>query len=139
MVDGFRLYCLAEGKATTTIRWYLGELAILEHYLKANGLPTTAEAISLNHLRAFLVHLRQEVRADENNPMKPTREVSLAGNTIQGNARTLKAFFSWMYREGYIAQDPARLLKVPKVPKVLIETFCQLPSKPASRRHFVPG
>ena len=123
MVQGFRLYCLAEGKQPTTIRWYLGKLAVFQQYLQDNGLSTMAEEITLAHLRAFLVHLREDVRADEHNPMKPTRDVRLSANTIQGYARTLKAFFSWMAREDYITRNPSQFLRIPKAPRVIIATL----------------
>ena len=93
-MEGFRLYCLAEGKRTTTIRWYIGKLAVFERYLLGNDFPTDVTAITVNHLRAFLAYLREEVAADENNPHKPTRNAGLSPLTIQGYARTLKAFFS---------------------------------------------
>ncbi len=32
-LEGFRLYCLADGKRTTTIRWYRGKLKIFLRYL----------------------------------------------------------------------------------------------------------
>jgi site-specific recombinase XerD len=123
LVDGFRLYCLAEGKQHTTIRWYLGKLGIFLQYLQAEQLPTRPGQVTTTHLRAFLVHLRENVKADENNPRKPTQERGLRTNTLQGYARTLKAFFSWLAREGYATSDPAKMLKIPKGPKVIVETL----------------
>jgi site-specific recombinase XerD len=124
-MEGFRLYCLAEGKRSTTIRWYMGKLAIFERYLLRNGFPTDVTAITVNHLRAFLAHLRDEVAADENNPHKPTRDVGLSPLTIQGHGRTLKAFFSWLTREGYLGENPTERLKIPKAPKVIVETLTE--------------
>lgn len=76
-------------------------------------MPTT-------HLRAFLVYLREKVEADENNPMNPSRKRSLSPKRVQGY--TLKAFFSWLAGEGYITNDPAKLLKIPNAPQVIVET-----------------
>jgi len=45
------------------------------------------------------------VKADQQNPHKPTRNEGLSPYTIQGYARTLKAFFSWATVEGYLAQN----------------------------------
>ena len=123
LMEGFRLYCLAEGKQATTIRWYLGKLSIFLRFLHDEGLPTEACELSTTHLRAFLVHLRQNVKADENNPMKPAQTKDLSGKTIQGYARTLKAFFSWLTREGYIDRNPAKLLRIPSAPRVVIGTL----------------
>lgn len=41
LVEGFRLYCLAEGKRPTTIRWYMGKPTIFLEY------PQTQELQSL--------------------------------------------------------------------------------------------
>ena len=124
-VDGFRLYCSAEGKRSTTIRWYVCKLGIFERYLLDNDHPTDVTEITITHLRAFLVHLRDEVTADEHNPQKPARDAGLSPLTIQGYARTLKAFFSWLTREGYLAENPAERLKIPKAPKVIVETLTE--------------
>ena len=94
LLDGFRLFCLAEGKQATTIRWYMGKLKIFLSYLQAENLSTDVTELTTTHLRVFLVHLTQNVKADENNPMKPARSTGLSPKTIQGYARTLKAFFS---------------------------------------------
>jgi len=123
LLEGFRLYCLAEGKRPTTIRWYMGKLKIFLEYLQTQELPTDAAKLTTTHLRAFLVHLRENVKADENNPMKPARKRGLSPKTIQGYARTLKAFFSWLAREGYITNNPAQLVKIPRAPQTIVETL----------------
>jgi site-specific recombinase XerD len=123
LIEGFRLYCLAEGKQPTTIRWYMGKLNIFQRYLKDHDLPTDASQITTTHLRQFLVYLKTQVRADEHNPHKPARDEGLSPQTIQGYARTLKAFFSWATIEGYLAQNPTQRLRIPKAPKAIIETF----------------
>jgi hypothetical protein len=64
LFEGFRLYCLAEGKQPTTIRWYMGKLRVFRRYLQMSGYPTDVTLITSTHLRAFLVHLREEVKAD---------------------------------------------------------------------------
>ena len=122
LMSGFRLYCLAEGKLATTTRWYLSNLKIFLQYLQEHKLPTDVTQLTITHLRAFLVHLRENVRTGENNPRKPTEDRNLSPRTIQVYARALKAFFSWLVREGYTANNPARLLSIPKAPKVIVET-----------------
>ena len=123
LLEGFRLFCLAEGKQATTVRWYLGKLQIFLRYLQEQGLPTDVAELTTTHLRGFLVYMREDVKADQNNPMKPTQDKGLSPKTIQGYARTLKAFFSWAAQEDYITASPGRLLKVPSAPKVIIQTL----------------
>jgi len=125
LVEGYRVYCLAEGKSPKTIRWYLGKLRIFQEYLAAQGIPLDAAAVTTAHLRAFLVHLREDVRADAQNPLKPARDAPLAAGTIQGYARTLKAFFAWLAREEYLPKDPAQRVGIPKAPDTVVETFSE--------------
>ena len=122
-IEGYQLYCLAEGKRPMTIRWYITKLQLFERYLQDQGWSTDVRELTTTQLRAFLVHLRENVKADENNPMKPTRDRALSGYTIQGYARTLKAFCSWLAREGYVPDNPGRLLKIPKAPRMIVPTF----------------
>ncbi|HOG46783.1 MAG TPA: tyrosine-type recombinase/integrase [Anaerolineae bacterium] len=123
MLEGYRLYCIAEGKSSRTIRWYQGKLHLFAGYLEEQGLPSDVAELTTTHLRAFLVHLMEQVKADQNNPKKPTQERSLSAKTIQGYARTLKAFCSWLAREGYTADNLGRALKIPKAPNTIVQTF----------------
>jgi len=123
LIEGFRLYCMAEGKRPNTVRWYMSKLKIFQNYLKTHDLPTDVNQITIAHLREFLVYLQTEVKANQHNPYKPTQDKGLTPQTVQGYARTLKAFFSWATMEGYLAQNPAKRLRIPKAPKVIVETF----------------
>jgi len=38
LIEGFHLYCIAEGKRSTTIRWYLSKIRVFLQYLTANDL-----------------------------------------------------------------------------------------------------
>ena len=93
LIRGFRLYCLAEGRRPSTIRWYMGKLRIFLKWLEDNHCPLDAELLRVDHLRSFMAHLR-EVKAGANSPYKPSSSTSLSSQTIQGYARTLRAFFS---------------------------------------------
>ena len=67
LIQGFRLYCLAEGRRPSTIRWYMGKLHIFSKWLGNNHGPLDAELLRIQHLRSFMAYLR-EVKADANNP-----------------------------------------------------------------------
>lgn len=57
LIEGFHLYCLAEGKRPKMISWYIPKLHYLRDYLRRNNMPTNPTLITTNYLRAFLVHL----------------------------------------------------------------------------------
>jgi len=113
LIGGFHLYCMAEGKRPKTISWYIPKLQYLRDYLRRNNMPMNPTLINTNHLRAFLVHLSTEVTKGQNHPLKPITNKPISAFTVAAYARTLKAFFSWAEREGYLERSPARLLKVP--------------------------
>ena len=47
--------------------------------------------------------------------------ITLSPFTVQGRVRALKAFSSWLFREGYIEQNILSNVKLPKVPIKIIE------------------
>jgi integrase/recombinase XerD len=124
LIEGYHLYCQAEGKSQHTIRWYMGKLAVFLEYLNDHG-HVNADDMDAHTIRAFVVHLQQSVKADELNPCKPTRSQSLSPKTIQGYVRTIKAFFSWAHREGFVKDNPAARVKVPKAPATVVPTFTE--------------
>jgi len=123
LVEGYRLYCQAEGKSPHTIRWYMGKLRVFLQYLRNGGHDTDSEELSTEAIRAFVVYLQQSVRADEHNPRKPTRSDGLSPQTVQGYVRVIKAFLSWAHREGLIDENPASRVKVPKAPQTIVPTL----------------
>ena len=96
LIEGFRLYCLAEGKAPKTIGWYIPKLIYLSEYLEENGLPTDVTQITITHLRTFVVHLQTEVRVGQKNPYRPATDKPLSPRTVAGYTRVLKLFFNWV-------------------------------------------
>jgi len=124
LIQGFRLYCLAEGRRPSTIRWYMGKLHIFLKWLEDTHCPLDAELFRVDHLRSFMAHLRG-VKADELNPHKPAANRPLSPHTIRGYAQVLKAFFSWATQEGLIERNPAKRLVSPKVPQTVVSTFSE--------------
>ena len=121
--DGFHLYCLAEGKARKTVRWYIPKLVYLKEYLEDNGLPTDVSRITINHLREFVVHLQTEVTVGQNNSYQPATDKPLSPLTVDGYVPMFRLFLNWVESEGYIESNPARLLRAPKTPAKIMETF----------------
>jgi len=125
MIEGYRLFFRAEGRSRKSIRWYMHKLHIFEKFLQSQGFPLEGQRIITEHLREFLVYLRESVRADELNPHKPAADRPLSPHTIRGYAQVLKAFFSWATQEGLIEKNPAKRLASPKVPQTVVPTFSE--------------
>jgi len=120
---GFRLNCVAEGRSPKTILWYDHKLHIFRRYLAQHHGIDDATAVTAEEIRAFLVHLREEVHRGDHDAHKRSQKALLSPQTIQGYYRAIKAFFSWMIREEYLENDPTRNIRRPKAPQTIVPTF----------------
>mgnify|MGYP003392807215 CR=1 FL=1 len=96
----------AEGKSPRTISWYSEMLADFIKFLKLTGSADILSNFNIERAREFVVY---------------EQERGLSPFTVQGKVRALKAFSSWLHREGYISDNLLSRLKLPKVPNNLIE------------------
>lgn len=96
----------AEGKSRKTETWYtyMGS-RFIRFLADTSGKPILAN-FNLTAVREFLVH-QQEKR--------------LSPSTVQGNAKSLKAWSSWLHAEGYTPDNVLAGLKVPKVPTKIVQ------------------
>lgn len=116
LIQGFQLSCQAEGKSPRTVEWYTAFLLRFLKFLQSNSLPTILGYIDKGHIRAFIRYLQTEART-------PHKGTSLSGHTVQGYVRTLKSFFSWVVREGYLESNIMAVIPVPKAPNKIINSF----------------
>ena len=96
----------AEGKSPKTILWYSEMLQGFNLFMESNGLNSILSELNIETVREFVVH---------------EQERGLSPFSVQGKARALKAFSSWLQREGYSNDNLLINLKLPKVPVNLIE------------------
>ncbi len=96
----------AEGKSLKTISWYSEMLKGFNLFLESIRSMKILSNFDMEMAREFVVH---------------EQERNLSPFTIQGKVRALKAFSSWLYREGYTGDNLLSRFKLPKVPQNLIE------------------
>ena len=116
LVEGFRLSCQIEGKSPKTVEWYTAFLTRFSRFLESKKLPTALDSITKLHVTAFILYLQREART-------PWGGKPLSGATVQGYCRTLKAFFSWATREGYMPPGQVGAIPVPKATTKVVNTF----------------
>ncbi len=116
LLPSYRLSLQTEGKSPATIKWYLPFLARFRDYLDQMAFPTRADLIERRHARAFVAYLQSEAKV-------PQTGAPLSPATVQGYVRAIKAFFSWLEREEYLAANPLRQLPTPRIPIKVINTF----------------
>ncbi len=112
----------AEGKSLRTITWYSANLARFHNYLKSRHLPDSIEDIDIKLLRDYVLHLMKR-RRFENHPYTSPSTEPLSTSTIHGHVRTLRAFFNWLTREGFIGSSAAKELRPPKVVQKVVSTL----------------
>ncbi len=96
----------AEGKSPKTISWYSEMLQGFNSFLQSRDFLGILSEFNIENVREFVVH---------------EQERGLSPFTVQGKVRALKAFSSWLHREGYTNDNLLGHLKLPKVPNNLIE------------------
>jgi len=96
----------AEGKSPKTVSWYSEMLSDFLRFQRSVGATGILSEFNLPNVRDFIIH-------EQNRRVSPY--------TVQGKARALKAFSSWLYAEGYTHSNLLSGLKLPKTPIKMIE------------------
>ncbi len=116
LIEGFKLSCQTEGKSSRTIEWYISFLNRFQSFLQKENISLNIDCITKDHVKRFIRYLQTEAK-------DPRRGTPLLPTSVQGYVRTLKAFYSWLYREGYIQSNLLYRLPLPKAPIKVIPTF----------------
>lgn len=98
----------SEGHSRRTESCYGGTLRPFFAYLKTEHELTDLAQLQIDHLRAWLVWLR-------NTPAKNGQQRS--PKTIESYCRQMMAFVRWCYAEEILDHDPTERLKLPKAEK----------------------
>jgi integrase/recombinase XerD len=104
----------SEGHSRRTESCYDRTLRPFFTYLKTEHELTDLAQLQIDHLRAWLVWLR-------NTPAKNGQQRS--SKTIESYCRQMMAFVRWCYAEEILDHDPTERLKLPKAEKKHIRVF----------------
>jgi site-specific recombinase XerD len=107
--------CRTEGKTAKTIHGYEEKLG---RFLRWSG-GTLAE-FTLERAREFVAEL-QATEKWASDPRMPRTGATLSPQTVGNHVRVMKAFASWLCREGYTPENVLGRLVMPKAPlKVIV-------------------
>jgi hypothetical protein len=113
----FEAYNRSEGKSPRTVEWYCRVLRFFQKYLDDQGHSTKLGDLTLGVAREFVLYL-QSRRKWHNYSCTPPPDGKLAAISVQNYVRGLRAFFSWLHREGYTEEHMlARLAYVERLAK----------------------
>ena len=122
LINYFEVCNRSEGKSAKTVSWYSSNLQQFHHYLQTRHLSDSIEDIDLQTLREYVIFL-QNKKKYAGHPYTPEKIEFVSVATVHGHLRTLRAFFSWLMREGLAKYDPGRSLKPPKLPQRIVSTL----------------
>ncbi len=122
LLEDYRLDLEALNRSPRTISWYMEIIPRYFLFLESRSLLKPLHLLGTTELREYITHLQKATRwADNPNIKKATGKLSPF--SIQGHVRAIKAFWSWLLREGYIDQNPLAKLPLPKVPDYPIKVL----------------
>jgi len=98
----------AEGKSPKTVSWYSDMLLDFINYLRKACKHDTLSEFSIRNIRDYIVH-------EQGRGMSPY--------TVQAKVRALKAFCSWLFKEGYTSDNILASIKLPKAPAKIVDTL----------------
>jgi site-specific recombinase XerD len=111
-----------EGKTEKTVQWYNLTLHLLNEFLRGKGYSNLLKDLDLELIRTYILYL-QKRRKFEGHPYTPTQDEPLSPASVENHVRAIRAFFSWLNKEGYTSEHVLGRLKLPKIPQVLIDPF----------------
>jgi len=120
LVGRYELSNYADGKSPKTIRWYSDILKSYIRYREENGYPYDLSSFNIESVREYILYLRRRPKF-AGHPFTPEQDEAVSAQTIRGHIRGLKAFSTWLYRNGHTRQNRLQFQKLPKAPTKLME------------------
>lgn len=122
VLEGYKLCAQTEGKSQNTIKIVANSVHYLERFLRSEGFTTDVTGIGANEIRAFIAYLQQK-KCFSDHPFTHIQTSGLSTYSINGYMRAIRAFWSWLFSEGIIAENPFQRVKIPRAPHKLLPTF----------------
>jgi len=116
----YEIACRADGKSPKTVAGYNQIICALIRYMAEIGLSTLLSDFSIDTVRSYILYLGERPKF-QGHPYTPPRGKGLARESIRDHVRTLKAFSTWLYTEGYTPKNLLKTLKLPKPDQLIIE------------------
>ncbi|MCK4723550.1 MAG: tyrosine-type recombinase/integrase [Dehalococcoidia bacterium] len=118
----YKTYARAEGNSNKTIVWITSSVGYFADFLGSDNQDIAS--ITGNDLRRFIIALQGKHKFS-NHPYAKPQQAKLSPQSIETYARAIRAFFGFLYREGFAETNPMEKVKMPKVPETIVPTFSQ--------------
>ena len=111
LVQKFEVHKRSEGYSERTVEWYQQSLSLFQAWLEQEGMSTCLDDLGEDEMRLFILHLKA----------RPGLKGPASSHTVNNRVRALRAFFNWLYEEGYTECHRLEKIKLPKTRKKLIK------------------
>ncbi len=95
LAQRYEIHNRSDGKSPRTVQWYNETVEVFTGWLESEGLSTRVDDVGEDEARLFILHL-QERRGLWG---------KASSHTVNNRVRALRAFFNWLYRQGYTGID----------------------------------
>lgn len=116
----FAVYNQTTNKSPATVRWYDFRLELIERWL---GPAATTSDVTIANARGYIAELQGRTTRHANNRFFKKKDAELSSSYIQGFARALRAFSSWLHEDGYTETNVLKTMKPPKIRSKVIEVL----------------
>lgn len=117
LLDQYRLHLEILNRSSKTITWYLDILRRFFKFLMEEFRFESLDNIGVKHAEAYIAY-RKKSKKWENKPnIRQELKTALSPFSIQGDVGAIKAFWSWLLKQGLIASNPFAGFPLPNVPK----------------------
>ena len=114
LIEHYTVDLRSQNKSDKTVQWYIANLRRFGGWLKRHRRPGMLSDVDINTVRLYILYLQDEHPKYQGHPYTPSRPDRLSDYSVQGHVRTLRAFSSWLQREGYLEENVLSRLRVPK-------------------------
>ena len=118
----YRLSLEAANRSPKTFQGYSEILHRFFRFLEEKGYSTSVKDIGINQVREYIKYLQNADRWPNRTKDSEDRG-KLSPVTVQDHVRTIKAFWSWLFDNGYIENNTLAKYPLPKIPKTIIKTL----------------
>ena len=120
LIELYEISNQAEAKSGKTITWYRYILTAFSRYAQQKWGSNDVSVFNIDNVRQYILDLRNR-KSFEGHPYTRAQDKSVSSKTVQGHVRGLKAFSTWLYRDGYTDKNRLETLKVPKAVSRIME------------------
>jgi integrase/recombinase XerC len=118
LARAFEVYNRTTNKSPRTVHWYNDKLELFNRFLGGRGVLAD---VTIPTVRSYIADLQSRDRKHVNNPLSSNQDGPLSSSYIAGFARSLRAFSSWLYEDGYTDTNVLKNLRPPKIQQKVVQ------------------